>query len=65
MDHCCFIDQPPVVEIRGEVAIIRHACRCGDAERANPVSVLTRYMERGQRALRQHAAGEAHTIVDD
>lgn len=57
-----FSNEPPIIEIRDEVAIIHHN---GQLERAMSVRSFTRWIDRGQKALRRHAAGEAHVIVDD
>jgi hypothetical protein len=57
-----FIQEVPVVEISGGVAIVRHR---GEPERAMPVRTLSRFVERCQKALRRHAAGDENIIIDD
>lgn len=56
-----FIQQPPVIEIVGGVVLVRDEC----IERAMSLSTLARVVDRGQRALKRHAAGETSVIVDD
>jgi hypothetical protein len=58
-----FVTEPPIIEI-GEDKIVAVRYR-GVPERVMSVRTLTRAVERGQRALRQHAAGEKYVIVDD
>lgn len=60
-----FIEEPPVIEITGGVAIIRYRTGNCCAERAFSIKTLARAGERVQRALRMHAAGDDHVIVDD
>jgi hypothetical protein len=59
-----FAQEPPVIEIKDRVAIIRYRGkeRC---ERAMSIRTLARTVARGQKALDLHAAGDDHIIVDD
>lgn len=56
-----FVHEPPIIEIAEKIAVVRHR---GGGERAMSIRNLTRAGERIQRALRLHAAGEEHVIVD-
>lgn len=56
-----FIHEPPVIEITAGVVIIRYR----DGERAMSVKTLARAVDRGNRALQRHAAGDQNIIVDD
>jgi NaMN:DMB phosphoribosyltransferase len=64
LGFAAFIQEAPIIEIKGGVAIIRYR---GDpqGDRAMSVRTLARALERGQRALQRHAAGEENVIVDE
>jgi hypothetical protein len=63
-DFAAFVHEPPVIEIDERIAIIRY--RGGTTpERAMSVRNLQRASDRIQKALRLHAAGESHILVDD
>lgn len=57
-----FVHEPPVIEIKGGIALVRYY---GGGERAMSVKTLGRSVDRARRALRCHAAGDEHIIVDD
>jgi hypothetical protein len=57
-----FIKEPPTIEITGGIAVVRYS---QGGERAMSVKTLARAVDRAQRALRRHAAGDENIIVDD
>lgn len=61
-DFAAFVQEPPIIEINANVAIIRHH---GISHRAMSVRTLSRISDRIQRALKRHAAGDENIIVDD
>lgn len=60
-----YICEAPKIEIAG--GIVRIIARSGAEQREGTMSVanFARYVERGQRALRQHAAGDEFIIIND
>lgn len=60
-----FIVTAPAIRIIRGVAHIRERSGGLAFEKTMPVECLTKYVERYQDALRQHAAGEEIVIVED
>lgn len=58
-----FVNDAPIIEIKGGVAFVRYGN--SGMDRAMSIQTFTRAVERGQRALRKHAAGDEHVLVDD
>lgn len=61
-ENAAFVHMPPIVEINSGVAIIHYESL---ADRAMSVRNLQRAVDRCERALKRHAAGEQNIIVDD
>lgn len=60
-----FVSEVPTIEIRGQTAIIRSRSGNQVLERAMSCTTLAKFVERGQRALRQHAEGDRSVHIDD
>jgi hypothetical protein len=59
-----FAQEPPVIEIKDRVAIIRYRGK-EHCERAMSIRTLGRTVERAQLALRRHASGDEHIVIDE
>lgn len=59
------ISEAPTIEISDGVAHVRDRSGNMRIERAMSIKSLTKYVERGQRALERHANGEHNIIEDD
>lgn len=64
-EFAAFVQEPPTIEISGGVALVRYRTGTLCAERAMSIPNLARAVDRAQRALKRHAAGEEIVIVDD
>jgi NaMN:DMB phosphoribosyltransferase len=64
-DVVVHLDGPPAVQIRKGVARVVDHTGGIRIERAMAVEDLAKYVERGRRALRQHADGADNIVVDD
>lgn len=60
-----FVSEPPRIEISGGIATIQIRSGRDVTELVTTVCNLARSIERGQRALNCHAAGDDHIIIDD
>lgn len=59
------ITEAPTVEIRDGVAHVRDRSGNMRIDRAMSVRSFAKYVERGQRALERHAAGDDNVCIDD
>jgi hypothetical protein len=59
------MQEPPIIEISGGVVLIKYRPGSCCSDRAMSVRVLQKGVERAQKALRQHAAGDEYVIIDD
>jgi NaMN:DMB phosphoribosyltransferase len=64
-EFAVFTQEPPVIEIKDRIVVVRYRSGKDCIERAMSIRTLARIVERGKEALRRHATGDEHIVIDE